>query len=62
MLSSEPANQGRIEIMYQVSLDYISPKRAKAKAAELLDNYSGQGAVYARVSNDAGEELYVDCI
>jgi hypothetical protein len=46
------------EVVYRVSVDEMSPKRAKTKAAELLNLYAGRGATGARVSNARKEELY----
>jgi hypothetical protein len=36
----------------------MSPRRAKTKAAALLNSHAGRGATGARVLNDKGQELY----
>ena len=46
------------EVLYRTVVDEISPRRAKTKAAALLQSYGSRGAANARVSNDRGEELY----
>ena len=45
-------------VVYRISVDEMSPSRAKTKAAALLNLYGGRGATGARVSNDKDEELY----
>jgi hypothetical protein len=45
-------------VVYRVTVDEMSPYRAKTKAAALLNLYSGRGTTSPRGSNDKGEELY----
>jgi hypothetical protein len=47
-----------VEVVYQATVDEMSPHRAKVKAAALLNLYSGRGANSARVFNDKNETLY----
>ena len=49
---------GRQEIMHTVSIDAISPRRAKTKADELVRTWRGRGASAALVFNHRREELY----
>jgi hypothetical protein len=51
-------SSGRTEVVYQTTIDEISPNRAKVKATALLDLYSGRGANSARIFNEKNEELY----
>ena len=46
------------ELVYRVSVDEMSPHRAKTKALALLNLYAGRGAAGIRVLNDKDEELY----
>jgi hypothetical protein len=45
-------------VVHRVSVDEMSPRRAKTKAAALLNSHAGRGATGARVLNDKGQELY----
>ena len=45
-------------VVYRVSVDEMSPHRAKTKAAALMNLYAGRGATGARVLNDKKQELY----
>jgi hypothetical protein len=45
-------------VVHRMSVHEMSPRRAKTKAAALVDLYSGRGATGARISNDKDEELY----
>jgi hypothetical protein len=45
-------------VIYSATVDEMSPRRARMKAAALLDLYRGRGANSARVFNDKNEELY----
>jgi hypothetical protein len=49
---------GSTQIVYQVTVDEMSPQRAKTKASGLLSLYGGRGANVARVLNEKNEELY----
>jgi hypothetical protein len=46
------------EVVYRITVEEMSPSRAKTKAVSLLDLYAGRGATSARISNDRNEELY----
>jgi hypothetical protein len=45
-------------VVYRVSVDEMSPNRAKTKATALVNLYASRGATGARVLNDKGQELY----
>jgi hypothetical protein len=45
-------------VLHRTVVDEISPKRAKAKADQLLGGWRGRGASGARILNHHGEELY----
>jgi hypothetical protein len=45
-------------VLHRSSLDAMSPRQAKAKAAELLKVHARGGANGARLLNDKDEELY----
>lgn len=49
---------GREEVLHQTTIDEISPKRAKAKAEQLISAWRGRGAAAAQVLNQHGEEIY----
>jgi hypothetical protein len=46
------------DVLHRTIVDEISPKRAKAKADQLLGGWRGRGASGARILNHQGEELY----
>lgn len=48
----------REEVLHRSTIDEISPRRAKAKANQLVRVWNGRGATLARVLNHHGEELY----
>lgn len=49
---------GSAKVVYEATIDEMSPQRARIKAAALLDLYSGRGANSARVFNEKNKELY----
>jgi hypothetical protein len=49
---------GREDVLHRSTVDEISPKRARAKADQLLGGWRGRGASGARILNNQGEELY----
>lgn len=51
-------DRGCENVLHRVTVEEISPRRAKTKADQLLGTWRQRGASAARVLNPRGEELY----
>jgi hypothetical protein len=52
------ANGADTEVLRRLTIEAISPSRAKADAHRLLDALKGRGANQARVLNHSHEEIF----
>jgi hypothetical protein len=52
------ASDADTEILRRLTIQAISPKRAKAEAQSLLDGLKARGANRARVLNHSHEEIF----
>lgn len=53
------AEGGREQVLHRSTVDEISPRRAKAKADQLVKIWGSRGPASVRVLNHHGEELYI---